>query len=752
MLEFKPRPNQKTVLDYTQGKMGVSAVPGSGKTQTLSYLAARLLVDGRVQDDQEILIVTLVNSAVDNFASRIGGFINQFGLLSDFGYRVRTLHGLAHDIVRERPDLVGLSDKFAIVDERESGEILKTAVRNYLKVNPDFILSWISETVDLQRSPYVYQQLEEMAVNLAKAYIRQSKDLECTPAIIQEKINRINDPHPLLVFGSEMYMAYQRGLNYRSAVDFDDLIRLALQSLRIEPQFLARLRYRWPYILEDEAQDSSRLQEEILRLLVGDEGNWVRVGDPNQAIYETFTTASPEYLRSFLHEPGVTGLDLPDSGRSMRSVITLANELIRWTMEDHPVFELRSALNLPFIRPTPPGDPQPNPEDRPDEIHLREERYSAEKEIETVTKSIRHFVAANPDQTVAVLVPRNERGVKMAEALKTAGIEIVELLQSSQSTRQTAEIMAVILRYLEEPINPNRMAAVYRILQSPTSKENQADERSQMIHQLLLGCKNIEEFLWPRPGRDWLGNLANQGAHPAILEDLIFFKDRLQRWQDATQLPIDQLILTIAQEIFTSPVELALAHKLALVLEQTASAHPEYRLANFVEELNLVAKNERRLPGFSTEDTGFDPDNYKGKVAIATIHKAKGLEWDRVYLISVNNYDFPSAQSFDSYIGEKWFIRNQFNLEAEALEKLKSLIADDPVGLFMEEGEATQAARMEYSSERLRLLFVGITRARKSLVITWNTGRPKNGAEARAALPLVSLAAFWKELRNGNPR
>jgi len=112
---FKPRPKQLEILQYSTGKMGISAVPGSGKTQTLSYLAANLLFEGRIDDDQEILIVTLVNSAVNNFSNRISGFMQEFGLLPGVGYRVRTLHGLAHDIVRERPDLVGLSNEFTIV-------------------------------------------------------------------------------------------------------------------------------------------------------------------------------------------------------------------------------------------------------------------------------------------------------------------------------------------------------------------------------------------------------------------------------------------------------------------------------------------------------------------------------------------------------------------------------------------------------------------------------------------------------------
>ena len=54
------------------------------------------------------------------------------------------------------------------------------------------------------------------------------------------------------------------------------------------------------------------------------------------------------------------------------------------------------------------------------------------------------------------------------------------------------------------------------------------------------------------------------------------------------------------------------------------------------------------------------------------MHKAKGLEWDRVYLMSVNNYDFPSGQADDSYIAEKWFVRDQLNLEAEALAQLET--------------------------------------------------------------------------------
>ena len=70
------------------------------------------------------------------------------------------------------------------------------------------------------------------------------------------------NPQSLLAMGLAIYADYQRALSYRGAVDYDDLIRLALEALQLDGEYLKRLQARWPFILEDEAQDSSRLQEE----------------------------------------------------------------------------------------------------------------------------------------------------------------------------------------------------------------------------------------------------------------------------------------------------------------------------------------------------------------------------------------------------------------------------------------------------------------------------------------------------------
>ncbi|HEX2696446.1 MAG TPA: UvrD-helicase domain-containing protein, partial [Anaerolineales bacterium] len=136
---FTPRSSQEQILKYTGGRLGIAAVPGAGKTHVLSALAAQIIQSGALGDGQEVLIVTLVNSAVDNFEARIKRFFAEQPLLALYKYRVRTLHGLAHDIVREKPSKVGLEERFIILDEREADFIRHDAVQAFLSANPNYL-------------------------------------------------------------------------------------------------------------------------------------------------------------------------------------------------------------------------------------------------------------------------------------------------------------------------------------------------------------------------------------------------------------------------------------------------------------------------------------------------------------------------------------------------------------------------------------------------------------------------------------
>ena len=804
-LPFIPRPSQEEILRYTGGRLGIAAVPGAGKTHILSALAAQIIQSGVLQDGQEVLIVTLVNSAVDNFETRIKRFFDS-PLQALYKYRVRTLHGLAHDIVREKPSRVGLEERFGIIDEREANLIRRESAMAFLSSNPDFLDGYFDPEMDASKRDWVRRKhLPGTVESIALAFIRSAKDRLLTPEILRAKLDASPASLPLAELGWSIYADYQRALAYRGAVDFDDLIRLALTLLESDSEFLERLRYRYPYILEDEAQDSSRTQERILSLLAGGRvvpsgseeriettnagfdgsggfdtpfatnaqgysttgaGNWVRVGDPNQAIFETFTTASPELLRAFIREnPHV---DMPESGRSQLSVIAIANQLIDWVMNAHPVPEVRDALQPPFIQPVPAGDPQPNPPEDSAAIKFVPTKFSPEDEVEQVVKSIAAWLPDNMDKTVAVLTPRNNRGVDVTNALRAKGIEFVEFLNSTTDTRAAAGSLHYLLAYLADPQSASKLSKAYQVYRrdifgtkskaDATDSTDTSNDRvagraiAEGVTSLLRKVGEVESFIAPREDSDWLAALQESEAEP-VINELTEFRVHLCRWLDAVTLPVDQLVLTLAQDVFTEAVDLALAHKLALVMRKAADDHASWRLPELTAELAVIAKNERRFIGFSADDSGFNPETHKGKVVVTTMHKAKGLEWDRVYLMSVNNYDFPSGQAYDRYISEKWFARGvsirpeesgatrpTFNLEAEALAQLTALESSGEYDWY-QEGAATMKSRLDYVRERLRLLYVGITRAKKDLIVTWNSGRQ---GDASPNLAVETLRGWWE--------
>lgn len=743
------RPTQRAILeDYHHGRMGISAVPGSGKTYTLSMLAARIILDGELDLHQEVLVVTLSNSAVDNFTQRISSILKHYNLLPGMGYRVRTLHGLAHDLVRENPGRLNLANDFSIIDESEANAIREQAALAWLKAHPNFFDSYLNpELTEFHISNIKEKYLPYMVQSIASNLIRYAKDLELTPAALRERLEALPASLPLAEMGWEIYNEYQRSLAYRGAVDFDDLIRLALAALRSDPRLVERMREQWPYILEDEAQDSSRLQEEILRLLTGEDGNWVRVGDPNQAIYESFTTADPQHLLDFINSPGVIRRELPVSGRSTRSIIQLANYLIDWTRFEHPVPEARQALHLPHIQPTAPLDPQPNPPDESGQIHFHYPRMTPHEEMDAVIGSLMRWQQAQNElpeeerETLVVLDLMNERGTQIANALRDNGIDPVEILHTTTSTRLSAGTLTHILRYLANPQSPTRLAKAFAVWRRGDRGSAEAQVVYKRAQERLRQLKNVEDFLYPLPGEDWLEATGLRDTDPNAYCLLEEFRTVVARWHQAALLPIDQVVLTVAQDLFHEPADLAIAHKLAGVLRQKSNAHPSWHLPELSSELESIALNKRRFIGFSDDDSGFDPNKYRGRIVITTMHKAKGLEWDRVYLLSVNNFDFPSGMQYDKFIAEKWYVRDSLNLEAEALEQLKVALSRD-LYTWYEEGKATKEARLDTIRERLRLLYVGITRAKRSLIVTWNTG--KKGSQ-QPALPFLALHDFLQK-------
>ncbi|MEA3408678.1 MAG: ATP-dependent helicase [Chloroflexota bacterium] len=745
---YRLRPQQSEVLDYRQGRLAISAVPGSGKTLILSLLAVKLIFEGRLGNEGEVLVVTVQNSAVDNISQRIRRLLRA-KKLPPVGYHVCTLHKLASDILRERYDLAGVEEDFFIVDGAETERMLHNAAGAWISRRSAWWHSFLPQA-SAREQEHLEQlwrrETEEIGRQVAKLckHLRLSPeagqelvaefDTLCDSTAIDTRSVKAGVANDFLKIGLGLYERYAQYLRARSGLDFDDLIWRAITALEQDPTFVANLRQRWPYILEDEAQDSSPLQEQILDRLAGERGNWVRVGDPNQAINSTFTSADPRYFRDFILQDDVRTLSLLRSGRSAAPIMDLANRLVRWTCEDHPEEEIRRrAFRQQEIQATDAEDEQQNPPTEQCHIYVREEPFlDVTAQANTVARWAADYVQRFPERTVAVLCPANWQGGKVIEALQQmpGKVPYQDMLRSTPKVRQVTNVLAAACRYLGYPMSARRLSRLYGTLVE--AEYLPAAGEALRKRQTLLRSMPVQELLFPRATvglRELLpGKVSVDSADVAALQA---FASLASRWVRASSLPIDQLLLTIAQDLFVEEIDLAICHTVATGLRGTASMHPTWRLPDFAADLQEIASNRRSFGGLSLTDAGYV--DRPGHVVVTTMHRAKGLEWDAVYLMCVDNLEFPSSCD-DVFRDELSFMAGRAPaVEARMwLEQLGNTRFAPP-----QDRSLVTEARLEYIAERLRLLYVGITRAKRDLAFTWSE---ENGSRSvEMARPLLQL-------------
>lgn len=727
MSRFQPREGQRQILEYQGGLMGVSAVPGSGKTTTIAALTARLITRGLPQGGR-VLVVTYQNAAVENLRTCIREELEARQRLQ-IGCDVRTLHSLSYGLVRAHPGLAGAAADFQVLDERASHHLLDKAVR-----------LWNSQNTRVwgRLAPTEYygerweQEWQRIALQLARTAITTAKNRRFSPEALLQRLDQAGqEADRFLRIGAQLYQLYQQQVETVAGMDFNDLVWLAVDLLERHPDLRARLRRRWPVVLEDEAQDSVPLQEELLGLLVGEGGNWIRVGDPNQSIMSTFTAAAPRYLRRFLEREDVERVEMSISGRCAPRILDLANRLVEWTCQHHPVEKTRrQAFRRQRIEPTAPGDPQQNPPDEQSEVAFREYHNQLE-EFADVARRAALFAERHPDCTLAILVPTNRLGYELGECLRQRGIDFDEMLQSSRASRQVADTLGGVLEYLAGPLQRHRLEQAYRLLRDHWPEAARSGD-PQQVGLLLRSCYRPESLLFPAPGARMEEALPPIGEiPPKDLEEIRTLAQALRRWLRAASLPVDQLVLTVAQDLLAEG-DLSRAQKLAAYLRNRGEQHPDWRLPELAHELGQVSRG--RAAVLAEEEGSYEPR--PGRIGLTTMHKAKGLEWDLVYLVGVDGSWFPHTLE-DHFRGEYDFLGGDPAEEARAA--LLALVGEGGGdGL-----PATAGAHLEIIAERLRLLYVGITRARRYLAISWSREVPMPGR-----MRSVPPAPIYYQLKN----
>jgi DNA helicase-2/ATP-dependent DNA helicase PcrA len=709
MKAFVPREGQREILDYEGGLMGVSAVPGSGKTATIVALATRLIKEGRAGDGQ-VLIVTYQTAAVDNVRSRIRQALEEMGRLQ-IGYDVRTLHSLSYSIVRANPGLAGIGSEFSVLDDRTSSDLLDKAVRMWNGRNTRV---WGALAPGDYYDERWEREWRSIARTIAWTVITTAKNRRLQPDDLLARIasGGGEDLNLFLRVGAEIYQLYQQQVETMGGLDFNDLVWSAVDLLEHHPDLCERLRTRWPIILEDEAQDSVPLQEELLSMLGRGSANWVRVGDPNQAIMSTFTAADPRFLRRFLEMDSVRTVEMSISGRCAPKIIDMANALVQWVCFDHGLAEVRDqAFRSQQIRTTGRGDSQQNPPDRESDIAFRSYNNRVD-ELSDVARRASLFCRRSPHLTLAILVPTNRLGYEMADVLRSTGADFDEVLQSAHSARKVGETLSAITSFLADPLKRGNLEGAYRAMCSywPTEEGSGDQER---VATLLRSCYKPESLLYPH------GDTRPEDALPPVgdialtdMRAIGVFCRYARRWLRATPLPIDQMLMAVAQDLMGN-ADMARAQKLAAFLRGRGDINPSWRLPEFARELRLASRG--KAASLVEDDDLFTPR--PGRISLTTLHKAKGLEWDLVYIVGVDGDWFPYDLD-DHFRGEYEFLGGDPGEEARA-ELLRLIGAWEPGRL-----SATHMAHVEVIAERMRLLYVAITRARRYLSISWSRDIP----------------------------
>lgn len=748
------RPAQEAILAYTGGRLAISAVPGSGKTFTLTQLAANLIASGRIDPTtgEDILIVTYLNASVDTFNARLRGELASRGL-PPLGFDVRTLHSLGLEIMRQASwTLAG--DEANVMDEVQATYFLGLAVDAWIV---DHRAWW--ERFAPADQPQRQVRWREVTERMARAFIRAAKNERFTASAVQDRFAaapELTEQMPLVWMLAGVYGRYQAILERQAVYDFDDLIWLATEAVVRRPDLAVALSARWPYVLEDEAQDSVPLQEALLGALTGPEGNWVRVGDPNQAITSTFTAAHPRHLRQFMERADVVSLPLPASGRSAPIIYEAANRLVAWTVAEHPVPEVRANAFLPqAIQPTPPGDAQPNPAPVGEGLTIRAYGHREEEELPGVADLAARYLAKYPDHTAAILVPTHATGHALVPHLDRLGVAYDNLLRGGVRVKEIAAALQAMLALLANPLDNRALVAAHAALRAmghPAAAPSGADDAVvSRFEALLRGVRQAERLLFPTDEASAADALPAGVAGPEERAWLETFTAFLRGVFDLRPLPIDDLVLALSDLLFLSgwtedvddpfdEADLALAYHLATVLRHWRDVQPEWRLPELSEQLADIARGRRALNLPGPKEEGYAPE--PGRVTLATQHGAKGLEWDAVFLVGVDARWIPNDLE-GYFVGTVNFLGDDDPL-AEVDAQLRYLMAGD-AGIYPGR-TATESAHIDVICERLRLLYVGLTRGRRFVQISRSRQQRRRGVD-EATGPATAMSALYEFLK-----
>lgn len=704
------RSGQREIADWTGGRLAVSAVPGAGKSTGMAIaavitIARQGLQANGLQTNAQLVLVTFTRSAAANLKSKIRERLKLLDLPMG-GFLATTLHGLAWSIARSYPELSGITDDTMLTTVSQNHRLLRGTVEQWIAENSQLYERLIlgvqfdgEETERLRRQSVLRT---EVLPALTMIVVQEAKKSGLVPDDLARAGRASGDDYSVLTMAAGLYAEYQQQLRSRSWIDYDEMI---LGALRVLQNSAACLVWRSQVfaVFEDEAQDSSPLQTRLLEILATrsetlgdvqrDVQNLIRVGDPNQAINSTFTPADPVFFRSFCTQCQTEGnlAQMTQAGRSSRVILDAANYLLNWANATQG----KAGKELPFrsqmIEPVSEDDPQPDA--NPEPVGLGFEIARPKDTYESVVKigtRITALMAMDPDRRAAVLVRTNDQGRFVASELRRLfpntpdrpGLDVFEVGEEERRSPIPAEMLA-LLKFCDRPHSPDLLKAALIILMTHKRIPTQ---------NLNVIVTAPEQFLYPSPIDPELSHEAQQASR--VCRSLL--KSRIE-------LPLYQLISFFAYTLNYDQAELATTDKLSERLSQQIK---ENSLGELIAILSEVVISEQFEPVMAESNE----NRYmrSGQVTIITMHKAKGLDWDYVFIPFLHEAMIPGKL----YVPGPAKFLGPFTLPEVARAQIRAIVHGKPLPSLPSAWNRSEELKQ---AEEYRLLYVGMTRAKRLL-------------------------------------
>lgn len=722
------RQDQLPIMSYEGGTMAVPAVPGAGKTFIVTNLVAKLLREGKY-DNSKILILTYMNSAVNNFKGRIKQLLIDNDIKEENSYEVMTIHSLAVKIIKEKPEVVMLNEEFSIADDLQKNIILNECIQNYRMNGGEKIFQWfLKDQKDNEWRERMVDAWENGFYDLVGNSIGELKYKEISPRDLEEVVD--SSYNGVLRIILPIYTEYEKKLKYNGLLDYDDILILAYKALTLDENLRNKFQKRYKFIFEDECQDSNEIQGKIIKLICGENNNLVRVGDINQSITGTFSSSDPKYFKEFIKDADYC-YRMYMSNRSSKDILDLANRLVKYVTNEFNQKECREALEDMEIKTVPCGmGYKENP--KPDIYSINTKRYRTwNDEIEKTVAYAKAIKNKYPDKSIGILVPFNEQITQVAKKLLEHNMEFEELGPNSLNKRKVLNNIAYIIDFI---LNCDDIEKLIITLDKVFIKTDNETGKVDLLQ--LLKSYNTEEVIY---------NLDNK--EPLIIDSdselYSSFLDGIKSLREILEYPLsrlDLLILFIGERLNLEIADKALIEYIAFYTKYLCSENININLYDIYDILNN-SKNKvfNHIIEVVYEMNGYEPQ--PGSITVCNYHKSKGMEWDCVFLLGLVEYNFPHNinQKFQC---DKWYLRDKYK---NPVAVVKSEI-DKILGIQVET-DYFNKTKVELINEKIRLLYVGITRAKEMLILSCSSYKDesdigKRNKEQKSCLYINELEKY----------